>query len=89
MATQNYQPPAPPSLPSVKGLDDQLANYLRAFSLWCVNGFNNKVTVNVAAPSVLLLASDAPTGTTPKVFKIQVNSAGTISATAVAIGGKQ
>ena len=76
----------PPELPAVTGMSDQLANYLRTFSLWCRNGFRTKLDLDTAAPGILLMAHDAPAGTMPKVFLIQVNTAGTITATSQPLG---
>ena len=50
-------------------------------------GFADKIKSNVAQPGLLLQASDAPAGTTPPVFMLQVKSDGTLVAIQVAIGG--
>jgi hypothetical protein len=76
---QAEQPP--PDLPSIPGLNDQLAQYLRNFSLWCRGGFRERQDMNVAAPGVLLLS---PGG---KVFQVTVSDAGAVTATAVPLGG--
>ena len=73
----------PPDLPNDPKTSDVLSNYLRSFSLWCRHGFADKLSVTTAAPGLMLQATDDPT----KIFMIQVNSAGTITATAVALGG--
>ena len=80
-------PQPPPDLPSMPDVSSTLSNYLRNFSLWCRNGFADKISGTTAAPGVLLMAYDAPAGTTPKVYIIRVNMAGTISATPVGLGG--
>jgi predicted RNA-binding protein with TRAM domain len=55
--------------------------------LWCRHGFADKISGSTAQPGFMVMAYDAPAGTTPKVFMIQVNSAGAIVATPMAIGG--
>ena len=83
-------PPAaqpPPDIPSLPGAPVALVNYLTRFSLWCRNGFAAKLSSNTTLPGVMLMASDAAPGVMPKVFLIQVNTAGTITATAVPPGG--
>jgi hypothetical protein len=76
----------PPPLPSDPSISLTLSNYLTQFSLWCRQGFADKIKSNVAQPGLLLQASDAPAGTTPPVFMLQVKSDGTIVATPVPIG---
>jgi hypothetical protein len=75
-----------PELPSGTGVNDALANYLRTFALWCRNGFADKLSDTVANPGIMLQASDAPPGANPKVFMLQVDSAGTISAVEMPLG---
>ena len=82
-------PQPPPDLPSMPEMSDTLANYLRTFALWCRNGFNAKLNAQTALPGVMLQAYDSPAGTTPKVFLIQVNTAGAISATPMTLGEGQ
>ena len=76
----------PPDLPSMPDVSDTLTGYLRNFSLWCRHGFADKISGSTAQPGLLLQANDAPAGTTPKVFLLQVNSAGAISATPMPLG---
>ena len=76
----------PPDLPSMPDVSDTLTGYLRNFSLWCRHGFADKISGSTAQPGLLLQANDAPAGTTPKVFNIQVNSAGVVSATPMPLG---
>jgi hypothetical protein len=76
----------PPDLPSDPSLSPQLTNYLRTFSLWCRHGFAAKLGANTALPGILLQANDAPAGTTPAVFMLQVTTAGTIVATPMPLG---
>ena len=88
MATYPSPPSAqpPPDLPSMPDVSDALTGYLRTFSLWCRNGFAAKLDASAALPGLLLQASDAPPGTTPKVYLIRVNTAGAITATAQPLG---
>jgi hypothetical protein len=79
----------PPDLPSMPDVGDTLTGYLRNFSLWCRHGFADKLSVSTAAPGVLLQANDAPAGTAPAVFMVQVKTDGTIVATPVPLGSGQ
>lgn len=81
---QTAQPP--PDLPAMPDVNPTLSNYLRTFALWCRNGFADSLRSRSALQGIMLTASDAPAGTIPKVFLIQVNSAGTITATAQPLG---
>ena len=74
---------AAPNIPNTA--DPQLTKYLHSFALWARHGFADKVSGTVAQPGIMLMAKDAPAGTTPKVFLIQVTTAGTIVATPMAI----
>ena len=47
------------------------------------HGFADKISATAAAPGVMLQATDDPT----KIFMLQVNAAGAISATPIALGG--
>jgi hypothetical protein len=76
----------PPDLPSMPDVSTTLSSYLRNFALWCRHGFADKLSGTTALPGVMLQAYDAPAGTTPKVYLVQVNSAGAISATLMTIG---
>lgn len=80
-------PQPPPDLPSMPDVSDTLSQYLRRFSLWCRNGFADKLSASSALPGIMLQAYDAPAGTTPKVFLIQVTTAGAIVATPAPLGG--
>ena len=73
----------PPDLPSMPDVSDTLSNYLRTFSLWCRHGFADKLSQTTAAPGLLLQATDDPT----KIFMLQVNAAGALTAVAVPLGG--
>jgi hypothetical protein len=77
----------PPDLPNMPDVSDTLSSYLRTFSLWCRHGFADKLSVSTAAPGVMLQANDAPAGTIPAVFLLQVKTDGTIVATQMALGG--
>ena len=80
-------PQPPPDLPSMPDVSTTLTQYLRTFSLWCRNGFADRLPASQALPGVMLMAYDAPAGTTPKVYIIRVNTAGTLSVTPVGLGG--
>jgi hypothetical protein len=73
----------PPDLPNDPKTSDVLSQYLRTFALWCRHGFADKLSITTAAPGLMLQATDDPT----KIFMIHVNAAGTISATAIPLGG--
>lgn len=73
----------PPDLPSMPDVSDTLSGYLRTFSLWCRHGFADKLSVSTATSGILLQATDDPT----KIFLLQVNAAGAITAIAVPLGG--
>ena len=77
----------PPDLPYMPDVSNTLSDYLRTFNLWCRHGFADKLSGSTALPGVMLQAYDAPPGTNPKVFLVQVNTAGVVSATPVALGG--
>jgi hypothetical protein len=72
----------PPSLPNVPGLNDQLANYLRSFALWCRHGFAAKLSSTTALPGIMLLANDG----SGKVFLLQVDGTGAPVATPMPLG---
>jgi hypothetical protein len=76
----------PPDLPNMPDVSDTLSNYLRTFSLWCRHGFADKLSVSTAAPGLLVQANDAPAGTIPAVFMVQVRTDGTIVATPMPLG---
>jgi hypothetical protein len=78
---QTVQPPPVPP-----GIDAQTALYLQQFTMWCANQFNTRLSANTALPGVMLQANDAPAGTTPAVFHLQVKTDGTVVASPLAIG---
>jgi hypothetical protein len=85
LSPRTVQPP--PDLPNMPDVSTTLSGYLRNFALWCRHGFADKISATTAQPGLMLQAYDAPAGTIPKVFMIQVNSAGAISATPIPLGG--
>ena len=76
----------PPDLPSMPDVSPTMTAYLRTFALWCRHGFADKLSVSTAAPGLLVQANDAAPGSVPKVFLIQVSTAGAITATPVPLG---
>jgi hypothetical protein len=88
MANQPSPPAAqpPPDLPNLPDASAPLTNYLTRFSLWCRNGFATKLNANTALTGIMLQAYDAPAGTTPNVWLLRVNQAGTFVATPVPLG---
>jgi hypothetical protein len=88
-ATSQPTSPAPsiPTLPDdAKALAPVLGNYLNQFALWCRNSFGERLPANQALPYVLLQASDPAPNTTPKVFKVTVNTAGSLQVTNIPLG---
>jgi hypothetical protein len=77
----------PPTLPSIPNQPEPLTNYLRSFSLWCRHGFRAKLDSGVALPGIMLQANDAPAGTAPAIWYLQVNTAGSVIATRAPLGG--
>ena len=53
----------PPALPDMPDVSNTLSQYLRTFSIWCRNGFADKLSSKQALPGVMLLANDAAPGT--------------------------
>jgi hypothetical protein len=88
-ATSAPSSPAPsiPDLsPDPKKLAPALGQYLNTFALWCRNSFSERLPANQALPYVLLMASDPPPNTTPKVFKVTVTTAGALVVTNIPLG---
>lgn len=79
----------PPELPAIPNMDQGLAKYLRTFALWTRRSLATKVSNTEAGPGIMLQAYDAPAGTTPPVWLLQVNSAGNFIAVRVTPGGGQ
>jgi hypothetical protein len=67
-------------------VDSVLSNYLSQFSLWAQRTFSRKLSTDVAISGILLQANDAAPGAIPKVFMLQVNTAGTLVTIPVALG---
>jgi hypothetical protein len=86
MAALAPSPPAAQPPPVPQTVDPTLGGYLQQFSLWCRHGFAAKLNANSALPGVLLQASDAPAGATPKVFLLQVHTDGTLVVTPQPLG---
>jgi hypothetical protein len=76
----------PPDLPAMPEISDALTGYLRRFSLWCRNGFADRLPANQALDGVLMRAYDTAAGATPKIWLVRVNSAGVVSTQAVDLG---
>jgi hypothetical protein len=66
-------------------MNPALAGYLRTFALWCRHGFSAQMKTGTALPGILLQANDAPAGTTPAVFSLEVRTDGTVVAVPVAL----
>jgi hypothetical protein len=73
----------------VPQVDSVLTNYLSQFSLWAQRVTSGKLSINTAAPGILLQANDAPVGTVPAVFMLQVTTAGAVVLTPVSVGSGQ
>ena len=64
---------APPTIPSDPSISVALTNYLNRLTLWCRNGFADKIKNNTAGPGILVQATDAATGAaTPFVYLVGV-----------------
>jgi len=87
--TRTVQPP--PDLPSLDGSDKlsvaKLSGYLRNFSLWCRHGFADKPSINQPLHGLMFQAIDAPAGTTPEIWMLQVRTGGAFVLTQVPLGG--
>jgi hypothetical protein len=77
----------PPTIPAIPDQSPQLINYLQTFALWCRNGFRAKLDANVALPGIMMQANDAPAGTAPVIWRLEVNTAGQFIASRVPLGG--
>lgn len=77
----------PPDLPSMPDVSTTLSGYLRNFSLWCRHGFADKMSANQPLSGVMLQAIDAPPGTTPEIWMLQVRSGGAFVLTQMPLGG--
>jgi len=77
----------PPDVPSDPAISTPLTNYLRNFALWARNGFAEQMRNNEAQPGLLVRAYDTAPGVNPKIFMIEVSTAGIIRARAIGLGG--
>ena len=77
----------PPDLPNMPDVSTQLSNYLRNFSLWCRHGFADKPSINQPLHGLMFQAIDAPAGTTPEIWMLQVRTGGAFVLTQVPLGG--
>ena len=77
----------PPPLPQDPTISNMLSNYLSQFSLWCRRGFAAKMNVNAPVQGIMLQAYDAPAGTTPAVYMLQINTAGIFRTVPIPLGG--
>src|SRR4029077_4033465 len=90
LAPQQQTPQAariPPDVPSDPAISVSLTSYLRNFALWARNGFAEQMRNNEAQPGLLVRAYDTAAGTNPKIFMIEVSTAGVIRARQIGLGG--
>lgn len=73
----------PPDLPHMPDVSTTLTSHLRSFALWAKNSMETKLDTQTAQPGILLHANDAPPGTTPLVFSLEVRTDGTLVAVPV------
>lgn len=78
VSPRTVQPP--PELPALPGISPTFTDYLRRFSLWCRNGFADKLSATVATPNLMMLA---PGGT---VFNIAIGDDGRLTSAPMAMG---
>ena len=76
----------PPDLPSMPDVSTQLSSYLRNFSLWCRHGFADKPSINQPLHGLMFQAIDAPAGTTPEIWMLQVRTGGAFVLTQMPLG---
>ena len=77
----------PPDVPNDPRTSPALTEYLRSFALWCRNGFAEQMRNNEAVSGVMVRAYDTSPGANPKIFMIEVNSAGVVRARSIPLGG--
>jgi hypothetical protein len=90
LAPQQQTPQAariPPDVPSDPKISEALTNYLRNFALWARNGFAEQMRNDEAHKGLLVRAYDTAPGSNPKIFMIEVSSAGVIRTRAIGLGG--
>ena len=78
----------PPDVPSDPGISQSLGVYLRNFALWARNGFAEQMRNNEAHTGLLVRAYDTAPGVNPKIYMIEVDSAGVIRARQIGLGGE-
>lgn len=76
----------PPDLPSMPDVSQTLSTYLRTFALWCRQGFASKLGNSAALPGIMLMATDAPSGSNPPVYMLEVTSGGALALAPMALG---
>jgi len=67
---------APPQLPEVTGLNNQLSEYLRRFSLWCQGNFNSTLQKRTATGALFM---ESTTGNT--VWQLTIDDSGRLQST--------
>ncbi len=90
LAPQQQTPQAariPPDVPSDPSISSALGVYLRNFALWARNGFAEQIRNDEARPGYLVRAYDTAPGANPKIFMLEVNSAGVVRARQIGLGG--
>jgi hypothetical protein len=90
LAPQQQTPQAariPPDVPADPNISSGLGVYLRNFALWARNGFAEQMRNNEAHPGLLVRAYDTAPGANPKIFMIEVSTAGVIRARQIGLGG--
>ena len=75
----------PPDLPNMPDVSETLSRYLRTFSLWCRNGFRDKLTISASLPGVLIQATDRNVPN-PAVYRFDVTTSGVATLSPVALG---
>ena len=71
---------APPQLPEVTGLNNQLAEYLRRFSLWCQGNFNSTLQKRTATGQIFMQSAGGYT------YAISVDDSGRLMTTPLQAG---
>ena len=71
---------APPQLPEVTGLNNQLTEYLRRFSLWCQGNFNSTLQKRTATGQIFMQSAGGYT------YAISVDDSGRLMTTPLQAG---
>jgi hypothetical protein len=71
----------PPPLPSIPGIDTELADYLRRFALWCAGNFGVTVRTNSAVAHFLMQSTTGDT-----VWRITIDDSGVLHQTQLTPG---